>query len=53
MKDTPAGKRVVDIITEGSSFTKNLYVQFRTMMGEPGGYDHLVAKLKEKAAKKD
>jgi hypothetical protein len=53
VKEAGSSHRVVDIITEGSSFTKNLYVQFRTMMQEPGGYDHLVGKLKEKAAKKD
>ena len=50
VKDTPGGKRVVDIITEGSSFTKNLYTQFRTMMQE-GGYDRVAAKLRDKIAK--
>ena len=31
VKQTAHGPRVVDIITEGSSFSKNLYVQFRKM----------------------
>ncbi len=53
VKQTPHGPLVVDIITEGSSFSKNLYVQFRKYMQDAGGYDHIVAKLKEKAAKKD
>jgi ABC-type transporter MlaC component len=46
---TPHGPRVVDIITEGSSFSKNLYVQFRKM----DDYGKIVEKLKEKLAKKD
>jgi ABC-type transporter MlaC component len=49
VKQTPHGPRVVDIITEGSSFSKNLYVQFRKM----DDHDKIVAKLKEKLAKKD
>lgn len=48
VKQTPHGQRVVDIITEGSSYSKDLYVQFRKM-----DYDKIVAKLKEKLAKKD
>jgi hypothetical protein len=49
VKQTPKGPRVVDIITEGSSFSKNLYVQFRKM----DDYGKIVEKLKEKLAKKD
>lgn len=49
VKQTPHGPRVVDIITEGSSFSKNLYVQFRKM----DDYGKIVEKLKEKLAKKD
>ncbi len=49
VKQTPHGPRVVDIITEGSSFSKNLYVQFRKM----DDYGKIVEKLKEKIAKKD
>jgi len=49
VKQTPQGPRVVDIITEGSSFSKNLYVQFRKM----DDYGKIVEKLKEKLAKKD
>jgi len=41
--------RVIDIITEGSSFSKNLYVQFRKL----DDYDKIVGKLREKIAKKD
>lgn len=49
VKQTPHGPRVVDIVTEGSSFSKNLYVQFRKM----DDYDKIVGKLKEKLAKKE
>ncbi len=49
VRQTPRGPRVVDIITEGSSFSKNLYVQFRKM----DDYGKIVEKLKEKLAKKD
>ncbi len=49
VKQTPQGPRVVDIITEGSSFSKNLYVQFRKM----DDYGKIVEKLKEKLAKKE
>jgi hypothetical protein len=49
VKETPHGLRVVDIITEGSSFSKNLYVQFRKM----DDYGKIVEKLREKLAKKD
>jgi len=53
VKQTPKGLLVVDIVTEGSSFSKNLYVQFRKYMQDADGYDHIVTKLREKAAKKD
>lgn len=49
VKETPHGQRVVDIITEGSSFDKQLYVQLRGLHD----YDKIVAKLKDKLAKKD
>ncbi len=49
VKETTHGLRVVDIVTEGSSFDKQLYVQLRNLHD----YDKIVAKLKEKLAKKD
>ena len=49
VKQEGSGFRVVDIITEGSSFSKNLYVQFRKL----DDYGKIVEKLKEKIAKKD
>jgi len=43
--------RVVDIITEGSSLTKNYYDQFLKMMTTPGqGYPYMIQKLKEKTS---
>jgi ABC-type transporter MlaC component len=52
VKQTPAGYRVVDIITEGSSLTKNYYDQFRKKMKNPGeGYPNIVEKLRDKIAK--
>lgn len=43
---------VVDIVTEGSSLTKNYYVQFDKMLSNPEqGYAHVVKKLREKLAK--
>jgi ABC-type transporter MlaC component len=46
--------RVVDIITEGSSMTKNYYDQFHRMLTTDGqGYSYMVQKLKDKVAKKD
>jgi ABC-type transporter MlaC component len=46
--------RVVDIITEGSSMTKNYYVQFHPMLIPGGkGYGHLVQTLKDKIAAKE
>jgi phospholipid transport system substrate-binding protein len=54
VKQTPGGPRVVDIVTEKSSLTKNYYDQFRKKMHDPAqGYPNIVAKLKEKIAKKD
>jgi len=51
---TPKGPRVVDIVTEGSSLTKNYYDQFRKKMDDPNeGYPNIVQKLKDKIAKKD
>lgn len=45
--------KVVDIVTEGSSMTKNYYDQFHKMWITPGqGYPHIVKKLNEKIAKK-
>ena len=51
VKATPKGPRVVDIVTEGSSLTKNYYDQFRKMMDDPnGGYPNIVQKLTDKIA---
>lgn len=52
LKQTPKGYRVVDIVTEGSSLTKNYYDQFRRKMNNPEeGYPNIVQKLREKIAK--
>jgi ABC-type transporter MlaC component len=54
VKQTPSGYRVVDIVTEGSSLTKNYYDQFRKKMENPNeGYPNIVEKLREKIGKKD
>ena len=46
--------KVIDIVTEGSSMTKNYYDQFHRMLTTPGqGYPYLVQKLKAKVEKKD
>jgi ABC-type transporter MlaC component len=46
--------RVCDIVTEGSSLTKNYYDQFNRMLTNPAqGYPHVVKKLNEKIAKND
>jgi ABC-type transporter MlaC component len=51
VKQTGAGYRVVDIITEGSSLTKNYYDQFRKKMNNPSeGYPNIVQKLHDKIA---
>jgi ABC-type transporter MlaC component len=46
--------RVIDIVTEGSSMTKNYYDQFHRMLTTPGqGYTYMVQKLRDKIAAKD
>ena len=45
---------VVDIVTEGSSLTKNYYDQFHKMLTNPAqGYAYVVKKLQDKLAKPD
>jgi ABC-type transporter MlaC component len=52
LEPMPNGWRVVDIVTEGSSLTRNYYEQFRRIMHEPNeGYRTIVAKLHAKIAK--
>jgi ABC-type transporter MlaC component len=52
VKQTGHGYRVVDIVTEGSSLTKNYYEQFRRKMENPTeGYPNIVQKLREKLGK--
>lgn len=54
VKQSDRGYICVDFITEGSSLTKNYYEQFKKKMDNPNeGYPNIVAKLKEKIAKKD
>ena len=54
VKQTGGGPKVVDIVTEGSSLTKNYYDQFRKKMHNPNeGYANIVQKLREKIAKHD
>jgi phospholipid transport system substrate-binding protein len=49
---TGGGYKVVDIVTEGSSMTKNYYDQFHRMLTTDGqGYPYLIQKLKDKIAK--
>jgi len=46
--------KVVDIVTEGSSLTKNYYDQFHKMLTTDGQkYPYVVKKLQEKIAKKE
>ena len=46
--------RVIDIVTEGSSMTKNYYDQFHRMLTTDGqGYSYLVQKLRDKIAAKE
>ena len=46
--------RIVDIVTEGSSMTKNYYDQFHRMLTTPGqGYPYVVQKLRDKIAQKE
>lgn len=43
--------RVADIVTEGSSLTKNYYEQFHKMLNTPGqGYAHVVKRLNDRIA---
>jgi phospholipid transport system substrate-binding protein len=54
VKGASNGYKVVDIVTEGSSLTKNYMDQFHKMLITPGqGYPHVVKKLNEKVAKKE
>jgi phospholipid transport system substrate-binding protein len=47
----PGSFKVVDIVTEGSSLTKNYYEQFHRMLTTPGqGYAHVVKRLNDKIA---
>ncbi|HEY8075286.1 MAG TPA: ABC transporter substrate-binding protein, partial [Labilithrix sp.] len=52
IQDGGGGKyKVIDIVTEGSSMTKNYYDQFHKMLTTPDqGYSYLVEKLKKKIA---
>ena len=46
--------RVIDIVTEGSSMTKNYYDQFHRMLTTEGqGYGYLAQKLRDKIAAKE
>jgi len=52
VRPSGGGYRIVDIVTEGSSVTKNYYDQFHKMLTTPEqGYGHIVKKLNEKLAK--
>jgi phospholipid transport system substrate-binding protein len=54
VRGTGGAYKVVDIVTEGSSLTKNYYDQFHKMLTTQGeGYPHVVKKLNDKIAKKD
>jgi ABC-type transporter MlaC component len=54
VKQTDHGLRVVDIVTEGSSLTKNYYEQFRKKMENPAeGYENIKQRLRDKVAKKE
>jgi len=54
VKTMNSSYRVVDIVTEGSSLTKNYYDQFHKMLTTPGQmYPHVVKRLNDKIAKKD
>ena len=46
--------QVIDIVTEGSSLTKNYYDQFHRMLTTDGQkYPYLVQKLRDKIAAKE
>lgn len=48
------GYKVIDIVTEGSSMTKNYYDQFHRMLTNSSqGYPYLVEKLRKKVAKRE
>ncbi len=48
---TQGSYKVIDVITEGSSLTKNYYDQFHRMLTAPDqGYAYLVKKLNDKLA---
>jgi phospholipid transport system substrate-binding protein len=54
VKQTPRGLKVVDIVTEGASLTKNYYDQFLRKMHDPSqGYPNIVQKLRDKIAKNE
>jgi len=54
VRPAAGGYRIVDIVTEGSSVTKNYYDQFHKMLTTPEqGFPHIVKKLNEKLAKND
>ena len=54
VNDGGGAYKVIDIVTEGSSMTKNYYDQFHRMLTNPSqGYAYLVQKLKDKVASKD
>jgi len=47
----PGSFKVVDIVTEGSSLTKNYFEQFHKMLTTPGqGYPHVVKRLNDRIA---
>lgn len=49
---TPRGERVVDVVTEGSSLTRNYRVQIRKILLDPAkGYPFLVDRLRRKIAR--
>lgn len=45
--------KIIDIVTEGSSMTKNYYSQFHRMLTTPGqGYPYMISKLQKKVRSK-
>jgi phospholipid transport system substrate-binding protein len=51
LEGAPGAYRVVDVLTEGSSMTKNYYDQFHRMLTNPDqGYAYIVKKLNDKIA---
>ncbi len=54
VRNASTNYRIVDIVTEGSSLTKNYYDQFHKMfLNKDQGYAHIAKKLNEKIAKAD